>query len=1638
MTKCKTILFPPLLAWLFTAVSLLPLCAQTNATFSNQDHQKPLRQSFQQFSQQPIFSHRELVAGHYYRQLTFKDVPSPEAIRSLEEAGIILQEYLGQNVYRASISADASLQQLPAEGFEEIARRLPTDKVAPTLFEHPSQPSQRIDLLLQYQSDLNEGLIRYLLQKMQVEIKGSNPHIQLLHISAEARYVEQLSQLPGVRYIEDYPQTVETEDLPATYGHRANLINRQSGKKLLGKGVHVAIADDGFIGPHIDFKGRTIQDAISGAADGSHGEVVAGILTGAGNLDPSKQGFAPAATLHVLNTFDPIDFNTNIGIDNRIVITSNSYGVGCNRGYTIFAQSIDRKTRVEDDVLHVFSAGNAGLQDCGFGAGIGWGTITGGSKMGKNVIAVGNVDHADQIVATSSRGPASDGRIKPDICANGDGQLSTAPNNRYVTSMGSSAAAPVISGIAAQLYEAYRSANNGQNPPSALIKAALLNTAEDLGPKGPDFSYGWGRVNGKRALELIQNGQYIRSSIGQNETQSFQIDVPQDAESVRFMVYWHDLEASPSAELALVNDLDMVVQNANGRSSYPWVLSPQATSGQFFEPATEGNDHLNNVEQVEIQRPNSTVYTVEISGYSVPKGPQEYYLLYEIQEKAIELIHPIGGEQLTPGQATRIHWDAKDPRDVITVEFSDNDGQSWSILGLVADGTRHFDWEVPSVENGQGMIRVRSSKGSSQSQSNFDLVPIPDNFRILKVCPDFVRLGWNALENAQSYIIYGLGGKYMDSLLTVTSNVADVPISSSSVQNWYAVQAVYANGARSQRSTAVFDLHQLTDCTAQNDLSITGIQGPSYPVLTSCPADIPLVDVVIQNKGSSRQRDFWVHYQLDEQEVVSEQYEGSLPGGITVNFQFALPLLVEQSGRHHLKAWVSLSQDEARYNDTIHFNFVQLDGPMEKLPYFENFDEFDNCDSEAACNTSCPLDKGWINLSNQSEDLTDWRVHNGMTPSYGTGPATDQNTATQRGRYLYLESSNNCHKKEAVLISPCFDLSGLTQPVLTFWYHMQGQDVGELRVSIFNGQRWALLVQPLQGEQGKNWRNLEIDLKAYVGQKVNIRFSATTGAGFLSDIAIDNVGLFDKNSPPVTHFNMSSTKGCPQNPIRFYDNSFNSPNHWHWSFEPSNVSFLDGTSDSSANPIVLFHEAGDYQVKLYTSNDFGEDSLQTAADLIQLSDGQSLPTGEDFNAYNEGHLSPWQIVNPDDNITWSYVEVIGSDGLSSPAISVNNHSYSSVSEQDQIVSYSIDLVDATNPQLRFDLSYAASNHASDHLLVEIIDQCNPEQTELLYHKTGRNLSTVSRQNRGWQPTAPHHWRTETVSLESFIGTSVILKFINICGYGNNIYLDNIVIAESKDLPTSQFRIIPEEDPSYCVGDTIELVNISSLGEPGNLYTWFIENNGNRLILSETDPKPLSLVGTGKYTIGLLVKNEVGRELTHQSIQVLAEPQALFSFTQQDDGTVFFTNESIGAESFWWDFGDGHTSTETHPTHRYNNTDRYTVQLKTSNECSSSTSSIDIRVLSSIQTAPQNKSLTLFPNPSQQFVNIRLPQNDPSALFLQLFDLKGQLLSSQASLQAKSDGTYQLSLDHLSQGTYLLHVVSEEGISYTSKVVFIPQ
>ncbi|WP_282081299.1 M20/M25/M40 family metallo-hydrolase [Aquimarina algiphila] len=145
--------------------------------------------------------------------------------------------------------------------------------------------------------------------------------------------------------------------------------------------------------------------------------------------------------------------------------------------------------------------------------------------------------------------------------------------------------------------------------------------------------------------------------------------------------------------------------------------------------------------------------------------------------------------------------------------------------------------------------------------------------------------------------------------------------------------------------------------------------------------------------------------------------------------------------------------------------------------------------------------------SQSTSDNLNWTIDSNGTPSNGTGPSS----AIEGTSYIYVEASGNgtgFPNKRAILTSPCFDFSGLSTATLSFQYHMLGSAVGSLSVeaSTDSGTTWTSIFSK-SGSQGSNWNIATVNLDAYTGGEVQLRFNALTGNSWQGDIVIDDIKM---------------------------------------------------------------------------------------------------------------------------------------------------------------------------------------------------------------------------------------------------------------------------------------------------------------------------------------------------------------------------------------------------------------------------------------------------------------------------------------------------------------------------------------------------
>jgi hypothetical protein len=278
--------------------------------------------------------------------------------------------------------------------------------------------------------------------------------------------------------------------------------------------------------------------------------------------------------------------------------------------------------------------------------------------VAKNVITVGSV--ADAVTSStrdlakasmssfSSWGPTDDGRIKPDVVANGEALYSSlkTSTSTYGTYSGTSMATPSATGTAALLIEEYAAHFPNGAMRSSTLKGLLIHTADDLGAAGPDYRFGWGLINGKAAADLIRDhaAAPLKKRLVENSLTSSVTSVNHDfiwdgVSPIRVTLCWTDAagsitaDADPAAPSSrLRNNLDVKITDPNGTVRLPYVMPFVGTWTQasMSTPATTGVNNTDNVEQIFLPTPPAPgIYRVVVSlqGTLYQGSAQPYSLL---------------------------------------------------------------------------------------------------------------------------------------------------------------------------------------------------------------------------------------------------------------------------------------------------------------------------------------------------------------------------------------------------------------------------------------------------------------------------------------------------------------------------------------------------------------------------------------------------------------------------------------------------------------------------------------------------------------------------------------------------------------------------------------------------------------------------------------------------------------------------------------------------------------------------------------------------------------------------------------------------------------------------------------------------
>jgi hypothetical protein len=752
-------------------------------------------------------------------------------------------------------------------------------------------------------------------------------------------------------------------------GGATKLALNGSSDNIKGK---IAVWDEGLVRPtHVELTGRVIQvDNSSSLSD--HSTHVSGTMIAAG-VNPVAKGMAYGEQLLQCYDFENDVNEMATAAKNGLLLSNHSYAVIAgwnpdgnnpnqwdwfgNPGDTVDINFglYDQETKIWDSIAYInpfyliCKAGGNNRGDTGppagttyyrynaqgnlFNAGArpafgsaasissnsGYMTIATYGNA-KNILTLGAVNPipggyskpSDVVLAGfSSLGPTGDGRIKPDLVADGVNVLSSiaTADNAYDIYSGTSMATPATTGSAMLLQEYYSKLHGGTFVFASTLKGLMIHTADEAGLyPGPDYVYGWGLIDMAKAAAVItsdntdQVQQIHESSLtnGSRDIQTFLITASGKT-PVSATLCWTDVPGTPinipSNEhnlkdngIKLINDLDLrITDNTTSTVYMPWTLNP-ANPGAA---AAKGDNIRDNVEKVELSDSliPGRAYTITVSHKGTLKGTggtQNYSLVISGGGGAAICASASTSNGASIDNLTLSNLNFSPPANTCRT-YTDYTAQSPASLGV-----------------GQ-TIPVAIASSSCNSTNNTRVISVYIDYNN----DNIFETGELAYQSGAS-----AGGTFNGSITVPTTAVvgtyARMRVIAEETSNPATVSPCGTYGAGETQDYRVVFTNPGTD---------VGIADLEYPNLTTCPNDSTLVAVRIHNYGTNIQGATPVTTVVRQNGTTIGSYStichDSIPAGGDVVFTFSgSSLNLAPGASYTFTSYTTLGPDVNTSNDS--------------------------------------------------------------------------------------------------------------------------------------------------------------------------------------------------------------------------------------------------------------------------------------------------------------------------------------------------------------------------------------------------------------------------------------------------------------------------------------------------------------------------------------------------------------------------------------------------------------------------------------------------------------------------------------------------------------------------------------------------
>ena len=536
-----------------------------------------------------------------------------------------------------------------------------------------------------------------------------------------------------------------------------------------------------------------------------------------------------------------------------------------------------------------------------------YGSISTG-QTAKNILTVGAVSGIPggyvnasnvKIANFSSFGPTDDGRIKPDLVADGvnvTSCISSSPTS-YETLSGTSMASPNATGSLFLLQEYYNQ-KHGSFMRASTLRALAIHTTDEAGTfAGPDYVYGYGLLNVLRASSVITSSYanktdtIMEKTLNNGSTYTFNA-VASGSSPLKATIVWTDPKGAVddvnllnNTTPILVNDLDIRI-TSGGRTYFPWILDPNNPANA----ATRGDDKLNNIEQILV---DSTIpgksYTITVSHKgTLQRGSQAYALI----------VSGIGGTATCTSTSASTTTGAA----IDSVVFA-------GIANKNVSNTGYNDYRnvIGSIQPSQTIPMTISLRTRDVSA----------NPRIARAYIDYNGNGVfeSSEQVAQSAIINSSTSKTTVSITTSPNiSVGSILLMRVIVQETSNASDINPCGNYTAGETEDFQLKVVSPST---DIAVTDI---SLPNTTSCPVTSQYITVTVQNKGVTDKTNVPLTAVVKTGTTTVLTSTGTYPSlaaGTFATFTFQKPFTSVGGTSYVVTVYSSLSGDQNKSNDTL-------------------------------------------------------------------------------------------------------------------------------------------------------------------------------------------------------------------------------------------------------------------------------------------------------------------------------------------------------------------------------------------------------------------------------------------------------------------------------------------------------------------------------------------------------------------------------------------------------------------------------------------------------------------------------------------------------------------------------------------------